>query len=43
MAVDQGSEVIDEVESGRRSAIQEMIETRLHVQKAVMALTMGAL
>ena len=40
-AVDRGSEVTDEVASGPRSAIYDIAENRLHVQKAVMALTMG--
>jgi len=34
-------EVADEVASGPRSAIYDIAENRLHVQKAVMALTMG--
>jgi N-acetylornithine carbamoyltransferase len=41
MPVDRGSEVTDEVASGPRSAIYDIAENRLHVQKAVMALTMG--
>jgi len=41
MPVDRGSEVSDEVASGPRSAIYDIAENRLHVQKAVMALTMG--
>ena len=41
MPVDRGSEVTDEVASGSRSAIYDIAENRLHVQKAVMALTMG--
>jgi len=40
MPVDRGSEVSDEVASGPRSAIVDIAENRLHVQKAVMALTM---
>ena len=40
MPVDRGSEVTDEVASGPRSAIYDIAENRLHVQKAVMALTM---
>ena len=32
--------VTDEVASGPRSAIYDIAENRLHVQKAVMALTM---
>jgi len=41
MPVDRGNEVTDEVASGPRSAIFDIAENRLHVQKAVMALTMG--
>ena len=41
MPVDRGSEVTDEVASGPRSAIYDIAENRLHVQKAAMALTMG--
>jgi ornithine carbamoyltransferase len=41
MPVDRGSEVTDEVVSGPRSAIYDIAENRLHVQKAVMALTMA--
>ena len=40
MPVDRGSEVTDEVASGRRSAVYDIAENRLHVQKALMALTM---
>ena len=43
MPVDRGNEVTDEVASGPRSAIYDIAENRLHVQKAVMALTMGNL
>jgi ornithine carbamoyltransferase len=43
MPVDRGSEVTDEIASGPRSAIYDIAENRLHVQKAVMALTMGNL
>jgi len=43
MPVDRGSEVTDEVASGSRSAIYDIAENRLHVQKALMALTMGNL
>jgi ornithine carbamoyltransferase len=43
MPVDRGSEVTDDVASGPRSAIYDIAENRLHVQKAVMALTMGNL
>jgi N-acetylornithine carbamoyltransferase len=41
MPVDRGHEVTDEVASGGRSIIYDVAEDRLHVQKAVMALTMG--
>ena len=41
MPVDRGHEVTDEVASGQRSIIYDVAENRLHVQKAVMALTMG--
>ena len=41
MPIDRGMEVADEVASGPRSAIYDIAENRLHVQKAVMALTMG--
>jgi len=40
MPVDRGSEVTDEVASGPRSAVYDIAENRLHVQKALMALTM---
>jgi N-acetylornithine carbamoyltransferase len=43
MPIDRGTEVTDEVASGPRSAIYDIAENRLHVQKAVMALTMGNL
>jgi ornithine carbamoyltransferase len=43
MPVDRGSEVTDEIASGTQSAIYDIAENRLHVQKAVMALTMGNL
>jgi len=43
MPVDRGSEVTDKVASGPRSAIYDIAENRLHVQKALMALTMGNL
>lgn len=42
MPVDRGSEVTDEVASGPRSCIYDVAENRLHVQKAIMALTMGS-
>jgi ornithine carbamoyltransferase len=41
MPVDRGHEVTDHVASGSRSIIYDVAENRLHVQKAVMALTMG--
>ncbi|HUW95097.1 MAG TPA: ornithine carbamoyltransferase, partial [Anaerolineae bacterium] len=40
MPVDRGHEVTDEVASGPRSIIYDVAENRLHVQKALMALTM---
>jgi N-acetylornithine carbamoyltransferase len=43
MPVDRGSEVTDEVASGPRSVIYDVAENRLHVQKAILALTMGNL
>ena len=43
MPIDRGMEVADEIASGPRSAIYDIAENRLHVQKAVMALTMGNL
>jgi ornithine carbamoyltransferase len=42
MPIDRGHEVTDEVASGERSCIYDVAENRLHVQKAVMALTMRA-
>jgi len=41
MPIDRGHEVTDEVASGPRSIIYDVAENRLHVQKAIMALTMG--
>lgn len=41
MPIDRGHEVTDEVASGSRSIIYDVAENRLHVQKAVMALTMS--
>lgn len=41
MPIDRGHEVSDEVASGPRSIIYDIAENRLHVQKAVMALTMS--
>jgi len=43
MPVDRGAEVTDEVASGPRSIIIDIAENRLHVQKAILALTMGNL
>ncbi len=41
MPVDRGNEVDDEVCDSPRSIIYDIAENRLHVQKAIMALTMG--
>lgn len=41
MPIDRGAEVTDEVASGERSIIYDVAENRLHVQKAIMALTMS--
>ncbi|HEY65650.1 MAG TPA: ornithine carbamoyltransferase [Caldilineae bacterium] len=41
MPVDRGHEVDDEVIDGPQSVIYDQAENRLHVQKALMALTMG--
>ena len=41
MPIDRGNEVDDEVSSGPRSIIYDIAENRLHVQKAIMALTMA--
>ncbi|MFH2069856.1 MAG: ornithine carbamoyltransferase [Elusimicrobiota bacterium] len=41
MPVDRGHEVSDEVASGPRSIMVDVAENRLHVQKAIMALTMS--
>ena len=43
MPIDRGNEVSDEVASGERSIIYDVAENRLHVQKAIMALTMSHL
>ena len=40
MPIDRGNEVDDEVASGPRSIVYDIAENRLHVQKAIMALTM---
>ena len=42
MPIDRGHEVSDAVASSDRSIIYDVAENRLHVQKAIMALTMGA-
>lgn len=41
MPIDRGNEVTDEVASGPRSAIYDVAENRLHVQKAILALTLS--
>jgi ornithine carbamoyltransferase len=41
MPIDRGNEVTDEVADGPRSAIFTVAENRLHVQKAILALTMS--
>ena len=41
MPVDRESEVSNDVASGPNSIIYEIAENRLHVQKAILALTMG--
>jgi ornithine carbamoyltransferase len=41
MPIDRGHEVTDEVARGPRSCIYDVAENRLHVQKAIMALTMA--
>jgi N-acetylornithine carbamoyltransferase len=41
MPVDRGHEVDDEVIDGAQSVIYKQAENRLHIQKALMALTMG--
>jgi N-acetylornithine carbamoyltransferase len=43
MPIDRGHEVSDEVASGSRSCIYDVAENRLHVQKAIMGLTMAGL
>jgi N-acetylornithine carbamoyltransferase len=40
MPIDRGIEVTDEVVDGPHSVIYDEAENRLHVQKALMALTM---
>jgi len=41
MPVDEGAEVTREVNQGPRSIVLDIAENRLHVQKAIMALTMS--
>lgn len=41
MPVDRGNEVTDEVVDGPRSVIYAVAENRLHIQKAILALTMS--
>lgn len=41
MPIDRGFEVTDEVADSERSVIYDVAENRLHVQKAIMALTMS--
>ncbi len=41
MPVDRGNEVTDEVASGPRSAIYDIAENRLHVQKAILVLLLA--
>ena len=41
MPIDRGSEVTNDVASGPNSIIYEIAENRLHVQKSILALTMG--
>ncbi|MFQ5821333.1 MAG: ornithine carbamoyltransferase [Candidatus Heimdallarchaeota archaeon] len=43
MPIDRGHEVADEIASGPRSCVYDVAENRLHVQKAIMALTMARL
>jgi len=43
MPVDRGKEVTDEVASGPRSIIIDIAENRLHIQKAIMAMTIAGL
>ena len=41
MPYDRGVEVTDEVVDGPHSVVFDQAENRLHIQKAIMALTMG--
>lgn len=43
MPIDRGSEVEDRVASGKNSVIYNVASNRLHVQKAIIAHTMGFL
>ena len=43
MPVDEGSEVTEEVNRGPRSIIMDIAENRLHVQKAIMAMSIAGL
>lgn len=43
MPVDRENEVSNSIASGKRSAIYDIAENRLHVQKAILALTMGGI
>jgi ornithine carbamoyltransferase len=43
MPIDRGNEVVEEVASGPHSVVYNVAENRLHVQKAVLFLTLGNL